>query len=231
MQNEILWFILLFVNFFLICGVYKLFGKLGLFIYIPIASIITNIQVVVTLDLFSMSVTLGNITYASTFLITDILSEYYSKKDARVAVIIGFCSIIIGTLLMYIVTFMIPDEAGAQMFENIKSIFSIQPRIVFASITTYLISQNVDISLFKFFKDKFPSRKYLWLRNNGSTMLSQILDNVLFNFMAFLGVFPISLIIEIVISTYVLKFIVSLLDTPFIYFAGKIKNSKPLIDV
>lgn len=84
-----------------------------------------------------MSVTLGNITYASTFLITNILSEYYSKKDARVAVIIGFCSIIIGTLLMYIVTFIVPDEAGMQMLENIKSIFSIQLVIIFASIITY----------------------------------------------------------------------------------------------
>lgn len=228
MQNEILWFTLLFVNFFMICLMYKLFGKIGLFIYIPIATIVTNIQVLVTLEIFSMVVTLGNITYASTFLITDILSEYHSNKDARMAVIIGFSSMIISTILMFIVTLMIPNENGTELFNNIKNIFSIQPRIIIASILTYLISQNVDITLFEFFKNKFPSRKFLWIRNNGSTLISQILDNILFNSLAFLGIFSIETIIQIIISTYVLKMIVSILDTPFIYIAGKLKPSKTL---
>lgn len=133
---------------------------------------------------------------------------------------------IIGTILMLIVTFMTPDENGVEIFQSIKNIFSIQPRIIFASVTTYLISQNIDISLFKFFKNKLPSRKFLWLRNNGSTLLSQILDNILFNTLAFAGIFPVSVIIEIIFSTYILKMIVSLLDTPFIYLAGKLKPSK-----
>ena len=231
MQNEILWFILLFFNFLMIITMYKLLGKLGLLIYIPIATIITNIQVVITLNLFLMPITLGNITYASTFLITDILSEYHSKHDAQIAILIGFLSMIISTILMFIVTFMTPDKNGIIMFESVKNIFSIQPRIIFASITTYLISQNVDISLFKFFKNKFPSRKFLWIRNNGSTLLSQILDNILFNLIAFIGVFDIKTIIQIMISTYILKLIVSLLDTPFIYIAGKIKPNKLLSDI
>ncbi len=225
MQNEILWFSLLMTNFVLILLMYKLFGKLGLFIYIPIAAILTNIQVLVTLDLFAMTVTLGNITYASTFLITDILSEYHSEKDALTAVLIGFCSMIIATILMLIVIYMKPDQNGTEMFENIKTIFSVQPRLIIASVTSYLISQNFDVMLFNLFKKKLPDRKFLWLRNNGSTLISQILDNVLFNFMAFLGVFPINTILGIVLSTYVLKVIVSLLDTPFIYIA---KNIKPL---
>ncbi len=225
MQNEILWFTLLMTNFALILLMYKLFGKLGLFIYIPIASILTNIQVLVTLDLFAMTVTLGNITYASTFLITDILSEYHSEKDALIGVLIGFCSMIISTILMLIVIYMKPDQNGTEMFENIKTIFSVQPRLIIASVTSYLISQNFDVILFNFFKKKLPDRKFLWLRNNGSTLISQILDNVLFNFMAFLGIFSINTILGIVLSTYVLKVMVALLDTPFIYLA---KNVKPL---
>ena len=223
MQNEILWFLLLFINFFMICLMYKLFGKTGLYVYTAIAAIVTNIQVVITLNLFSLSVTLGNITYASTFLITDILSEYHSKKDASNAVIIGFCSMIISTILMYIVTLMIPDENGLVAFQSVKTIFSIQPRIIFASVVTYLISQNIDITIFKFFKNILPDRKFLWVRNNGSTLISQLIDNVLFNTLAFLGIFPLNLIITIIFSTYVLKVIVSFLDTPFIYFASKIK--------
>lgn len=225
MQNEILWFLLLMTNFSLILLMYKLFGKTGLFIYIPIAAILTNIQVLVTLDLFSMTVTLGNITYASTFLITDILSEYHSEKDALIAVLIGFCSMIISTLLMLIVIYMQPDKNGTEIFQNIKTIFSIQPRLIISSVTSYFVSQNFDVMLFNFFKKKLPDRKFLWVRNNGSTLISQILDNVLFNFMAFLGILPLNAILGIVFSTYVLKLIVSLLDTPFIYLA---KNIKPL---
>lgn len=228
MQNEILWFALLITNFVLIILMYKLFGKIGLFIYIPIAAIITNVQVLVTLELFSMTVTLGNITYASTFLITDILSEYHSEKDARIAVLIGFCSMVIGTLLMFIVIYMIPDENGKEIFQNIKNIFSIQPRIILSSIIAYLTSQNVDVILFNLFKKKLPDRKFLWIRNNGSTLISQILDNVMFNFMAFLGILPLNAILGIIFSTYVLKIIVSLLDTPFIYLAKNIKPIKSL---
>lgn len=223
MQNEILWFILLFLNFFTICIIYKFLGKTGLFVYTVIATILTNIQVTVTLELFSMTVTLGNITYACSFLVTDILSEYHSKKDAKKAVVIGFISMIIGTAFMFIVTLMTPDETGVKNFESIKNIFSIQPRIIIASLISYLISQNIDINLFRFFKNKFPSRGFLWLRNTGSTLISQAIDNITFNFLAFLFVFPTKTILIIIISTYVLKTIISVLDTPFIYLVGKIK--------
>ncbi len=80
LSNESLWFLLLFVNFTAILIAYRFFGKLGLYIWIPIATILANIQVLKMVDLLSIGVTLGNITYASSFLVTDILSENYGKK-------------------------------------------------------------------------------------------------------------------------------------------------------
>ena len=103
--NEIIWLLLLLSNFIFIILSYKFFGKLGLFIFVAISVIITNIQVVVTLNLFGMIVTLGNITYASTFLVTDILSEYHDKKDAKLAVLIGLFSMVTSTFIMFLVTF------------------------------------------------------------------------------------------------------------------------------
>ena len=85
MQNEILWLAMLLANFFLIILAYKLFGKWGLIMWIPISVIVANIQVIQTIQLFGFVATLGNIVYASSFLVTDILSENYGKKEAKKA--------------------------------------------------------------------------------------------------------------------------------------------------
>ena len=92
MNNEILWLVMLLANFFLIILAYKLFGKWGLIMWIPISVIVANIQVIQTVELFGLVATLGNIVYASSFLVTDILSENYGKKEAQKAVWIGFYS-------------------------------------------------------------------------------------------------------------------------------------------
>ncbi|MGL5521396.1 MAG: queuosine precursor transporter, partial [Cetobacterium sp.] len=92
MRNEILWIIMLFVNFFSIIFIYKKFGKLGLFIWVPISSILANIQVVLLVNLFGFETTLGNIMYAGGFLVTDILSENYGEEEAKSAVKLGFVS-------------------------------------------------------------------------------------------------------------------------------------------
>ncbi len=100
MQNELLWLVMLLANFLLIIAAFKLFGKWGLIMWIPISVIVANIQVVQTIELFGLVATLGNIVYASSFLVTDILSENYGKEDAKKAVWIGFFSLIAMTLLM-----------------------------------------------------------------------------------------------------------------------------------
>ncbi|MGL4307673.1 MAG: queuosine precursor transporter, partial [Cetobacterium sp.] len=81
MRNELLWFLLLVVNFGSIMYVYKQYGKLGLYVWVPISTILANIQVFLLVDLFGFSTALGNIMYAGGFLVTDILSENYSEKD------------------------------------------------------------------------------------------------------------------------------------------------------
>ncbi len=88
--NEFLWLVLLLINFSAILLAYRFFGKTGLYVWIPIATILANIQVLKMVDLLTIGVTLGNITYASSFLVTDILSENYGKRSAKRAVFIGF---------------------------------------------------------------------------------------------------------------------------------------------
>lgn len=227
--NELLWLVMLLVNFSAILFAYRVWGRLGLYIFVPIASIIANIQVLKMVDLFGFqAATLGNIVYASSFLITDILSENYGKKEARKAVAIGFFSLIITMVLMTIALRFQPAESD-WVQESMQTIFGYLPRIVIASLLAYLVAQLHDIWAYGFWHKITPATKFIFLRNNLSTMVSQFLDTAIFTFVAFtscLGLWkqteelPTDVILSIFISTYVIKWVVAALDTPFLYIAA-----------
>ena len=229
MNNEILWFAEILANFLFIILAYKLFGKWGLIMWIPISVTLANIQVVQTVELFGMVATLGNVVYATSFLITDILSENYGKREANRAVWIGFFSLIAVTVLMNITLLFEPlkgDDFATTTHEATKTIFSLMPRLAFASLTAYLLSQHHDVWAFHFWKDKYPSHKHLWIRNNASTMVSQIIDSAVFVLIAFYGVFETKVLFEVFITTYFLKFLVAAADTPFVYWGKLIHERK-----
>jgi hypothetical protein len=222
-MNEIYWALLLLLNFGAILLVYRLFGKTGLYAWTPIAVIVANIQVLKTIELFGVVATLGNIVYATSFLATDILSENHGKKDAGKAVAIGFFSLIVMTVLMNVALLFTPHSSDFA-HESLSTLFSIMPRIAVASLVAYLISQFHDIKAYHFWKQKFPATRHIWLRNNASTMISQLLDSLIFSFIAFYGLFPFEVFLEILITTYLLKWLVAALDTPLIYLAKRMYN-------
>ena len=217
-MNTPLWFLMLAVNFAAILLLYRFAGKTGLYVWIPISTIVANIQVLKTVELFGLTATLGNIVYASSFLVTDILSENYGKKEATRAVAIGFFSLIAMTLLMNLALYFEPAESDFAQ-ESLKTIFAIMPRIAIASLTAYVISQLHDVHAFEFWKKRRPEGRHLWLRNNASTMVSQFIDTSVFCFIAFIGVFPWDVFWQIFWTTYVLKWIVAAADTPCVYWA------------
>jgi uncharacterized integral membrane protein (TIGR00697 family) len=224
--NIFLWAGMLIFNFSAIILLYRFFGKTGLFVWIPISAIIANIQVLKLIPLFGMEATLGNIVYAGSFLVTDILNEIYGKKEAGKAVFFGFISIIVLTVLMQFSLYFVPlgDDNSLAMNEAFKTLFKFGPQITGASILAFLISQNFDVWFYNFIRKKLPSDKLLWFRNNGSTMISQLIDSAVFSFIAFAGILPIDIILKIFISTYLLKFIVAFVDTPFMYLAKRISK-------
>ena len=224
MINEILWVSLLILSFLMIIVSYRLFGKTGLFIWTAMAVILANIQVMKTVQIFGLVTAMGNVIYSSLFLVTDIINENHSKKEAQKAVWIGFFVLITTTIVMQISVQFIPDKSDF-LSEHITAIFSFLPRIAFASLTAYLISQSHDVWFFMKLKKKHK-RKYLWFRNNLSTMVSQLIDNTVFSLIAFVGVFSWDIIAQIFITSYILKVIIAACDTPFIYLARKIKNKR-----
>jgi len=230
MINELLWIGLLFVSLFSVILSYKLFGKIGLFIWTALAVILANIQVMKTIQVFGLVTALGNVIYASIFLSTDILNENHSKKDAQKAVWIGFFVLIATTVIMQITLQFIPDESDL-LSEHIKAIFSFLPRIAIASLIAYLISQSHDVWFFAKLKKKQGEKK-LWIRNNLSTITSQLLDNAIFTIIAFTGIegFTSEIILQIFITSLILKIIVAVCDTPFLYLAKKIRLSNKFIE-
>jgi uncharacterized integral membrane protein (TIGR00697 family) len=233
MKNEILWFILLIVNFSFIIFSYKKFGKVGLFAWIPLSTVLANIQVMITLQLFGFTSTLGNIIYASAFLVTDILSENYGRKEADKAVWIGFFSLIATTTIMNLCLLFLPDNSESSIFlyNSIKSIFSIMPRIAIASLIAYIVSQKHDVWAYHFWKKRFSESNQIWIRNNLSTMVSQLIDSLIFVVIAFIGTMPFNIVIEIFWTTYLLKWLVAALDTPFIYIATYLKNTNKINEI
>jgi len=215
MPNEILWFLFLLIDFSLSLLAIYYFGKKALYVIIASDIIICNIQVIKTIELFGLVATLGNILYASIFLATDLLSEIYGKKDARRGVWLGFYALIFMTISMQLALQFSPHSSDFS-HDALKTIFGFIPRVTIASIIAYLVSQNHDVWAFHFWKNKTHG-KFLWLRNNISTWVSQAIDSILFVFIAFYGVFEFSIILQILFTTYIIKLIVAILDTPIIY--------------
>jgi len=231
MINEILWIILMLTTFIGITLAYRFFGKTGLYAWMAMAIILANIQVMKTVSIFLWVTALGNIIYGTTFLVTDILNENYGKKEARKAVWIGFFMMIAATLIMQICLRFTPHESDL-LSPALQQIFSFLPRITIASLTAYLISEMHDVWAYDFWK-RLTKGKYIWLRNNLSTLVSQLIDNIIFSWIAWVGLFGLfgwtqvfswDIVIQIFMVSYVMKFIVALVDTPFIYLSKYIKK-------
>ena len=219
-MNELLFMLTIIINFSGILLFYKLFKKNGLIGWICISTLIANIEVLKSIDLFGMSLTLGNVVYGTTFLATDIVSEVYGEKESRKAVIIGLLSMITFVVAMQISLLFTPNNIDFA-HKSMKILFTLSPRICLASLIVFLISNMLDTKLYHIIKKRYP--KKLWLRNNGSTLVSQLVDTILFTTIAFYGIYNNKNLIMLCVTTYIIKIIISLLDTPFLYIARKIK--------
>lgn len=210
------------IHFLMVLMFYRAFGKLGLFIWIAVASVLANIQVVKAIDIFSLQATLGNTLYGSIFLATDILSEKYSKKDAARSIFIGFSAVLLYLVTMQMALMFEPsaENFAVSIQSSFELIFGLSFRIVIASLSAYVVSQLLDITIYSWIKKKLSDDRWLWLRNNGSTLISQLIDTSIFVFIAFSGLDY--AIMDIFITTYVLKMIIAIADTPFLYLAKKI---------
>lgn len=224
-MNEMLLFLEMAVDFGLVLLLWRFLGKQGVYAWICIATVLANIQVTKTVELFGMTATLGNAMYASIFLATDILSEMHGKKAAGQAVLLGLVAMLSTVLVMTMTLWFVPS-ADDFAHESLKTLFGFMPRVVAGSLAAYAVSQLFDVTCYHWIRERLPQRRHLWVRNNVSTILSQALDTLIFTTIAFVGVFPAEVFWSIVVTTFLLKLLAALCDTPFLYLARRLRQGE-----
>ena len=234
MPNELLLAGSVLLIYGAVLAAYRLFGKTGLYAMTMAATILANVEVLILIEGFGMEQTLGNVMFASTYLITDILSENEGKESASKAVWLGVFAAVIMILFTQYWLLYTPAE-GDWAFGHITAIFSTTPRMLLASFLGYVVSQRFDVWLYHRWwafttRKTGDSKGYLWLRNNGSTLISQILNTVLFTLLAFAGWYDTQTLLSVMLTSYLIFIFTSLIDTPVVYLARAMKQKGVIQD-
>lgn len=212
----------------------RLFGLIGLLSYTLLAIIISNIQVLkaTQFSFFSEPVALGTIVFSTTFLVSDIITEYYSSAKAIKVISLGFIAMLFLTIVMILTIGVKPLQPSLsnpdyQRFVDahkaMEILFLPAPAIFLASLISYFFSQINDVWIFTLLK-KITRSKHLWLRAGASTLISSLMDSFIFSTLAWV-VFadkPIqwkTLIWTYALGTYSLRLLMSLINIPVIYLA------------
>ncbi len=220
-MNELLFLGWTLLAVFLVLAAFRYFGRAGLYGVIGVYIVLANIFVTKQITLFGLAATGGNSLYGAVFLATDLISEYWGKREAKRAVWFGWF-VAMGFLLATQVFQWFHPSADDFVNDSMSTLFSLTPAIVIGSLVAYIASQTHDIWAYHFWKRKTEGKK-LWLRNNASTWVSQLIDSLIFSFIAFFMVFPFSVFLQIVLTTYLLKVLVAAVDTPFLYMSRRWK--------
>ena len=223
-NQEALWICTLMLDLACTVLMYRFFGKAGLQVAIATAIILANLQGPKLTIIFGVETSLGVIFYSSIFFATDVLSENYGKQAANQAVRMGFAVSVIILLMMSIAMLYQPSTNPAtagfsiNIHDAIGTILNFTPRFIFGSLLAYYISQSFDVWAFHKIK-QFTGERYLWLRNNLSTMTSQLIDTAIFSLVVWWGLVDLVTALKLGAAKYVFKIVIAMIDTLFIYWA------------
>jgi len=176
---------------------------------------------------YTMSVPAGVIAYPFTFLATDLVSELFGRKRAQMLVWVGFGMNVFMLLLMSI-NHWLPNSAGVSGgLDLFEGVYQFMVGNTIASMIAYLIAQSVDVRLYHFWK-RLTKGKHLWLRNNASTTVSQLVDSTAIITILYLAgnlgdaISSVGAVIILIINSYLFKFFFALFDTPFMYLGVRL---------
>ncbi|WP_213525034.1 queuosine precursor transporter [Paenibacillus sp. J31TS4] len=216
-------FMLAHFALFLLC--YRLFGRTGLYAWVGFATVLANIQVTKTIEMFGIVMTLGNTMYTTLYMASDLLNEKYGRREAQRAVWFGFFSLLASTALMQMTLVFTPQETDFAQ-EPLEKLFGLMPWLAAASLTAYFVSQFLDVRLYSWLRRRFPAHNQFWVRINGSTVLSQLVDSLVFCTIAFAlpRVYSFDVWLQIFLTTYLFKFVISVASTPVLYAARRFRT-------
>jgi len=172
-----------------------------------------------------VSIPVGTVAFPISFLLTDVVNEYYGRPGSRLMTWVGMAMLIVGFGIITAARFAPPADDTYVSQASFDAVFGLAPRLFGASLVAFLVSQYLDIYTFHIVK-KVTQSRHLWLRAIGSTALSQVVDTLFVNFGAWIGLRPMDAIIETTVWSYVYKMIVAALLTPLCYVAHEIITSR-----
>ena len=223
-HQEVLWLTTLMLDLAGTVILYRFFGRAGLQVAIATAIVLANLQGPKLTIIFGLETSLGVIFYSSIFFATDVLSENYGKAEAAKAVWMGFVvSVIVLVILSLGLMFLPSTNPATAAFSNdiqdaYSTILDFSPRFILGSLLAYLISQRFDVWAFHRIK-QWTGERWLWLRNNGSTMASQAIDTALYSLVVWWGTVDLVTALKLGAAKYVFKLAIAAIDTIFIYWA------------
>lgn len=224
LSQEWLWLLTLIVDLSAALLLYRLFGRVGLYAVVIFSLLLANILGPKLTIIFGLQTSMGVILYSSIFFATDLLSEKYGRGEAQRAVWLGFAvSILLVVISQIGLQFTPSDNPKTAEFANtihsaMLSLFNYTPRFVAGSLLAYIISQSLDVWVFHRIRAATNGR-HLWLRNTGSTLISQAVDTLIYGLVVWWGIVDFVTAMQLAAAKYVFKFIIAVLDTPFIYLA------------
>ena len=157
----------------------------------------------------------GTLAFLVAFLVTDIVTEVWGPKSARELIIGGFVSNIIIVGMIHLAISM-PPAGFWEYQDQFANILSGSSRIVIAGLVTYLVSKNLNVWVFDKIRHKTEG-KHLWLRNNVSSLIAQLVDTAMFITLAFVGTFDIGYIGGMIFATFIVKIVLDICKTPLVY--------------
>lgn len=219
-MNELLLLAEMVVVFGMMLLSKKLFGKEGLYAWICLASVVANIQVSKSIDLFGISAVVGNVMFASVYLATNLLQECYGKAEARKGAYIGVASMVLFIVCAQITLLYIPSSIDVS-HGAMATLFSLSLRMCAASLAMYAVSNLLNVTVYAKL-NKLTSGKRLWLRSNASAILCNCLENYGFAFLAFAGIYPVVDVLMIATTGCFAEIFITLCSTPFMYIGKKV---------
>jgi uncharacterized integral membrane protein (TIGR00697 family) len=220
----LLWVLTVFVDLGFAVLAYRLFGRTGLYGVVIFSLLLANIMGPKLTVIGGLQTSMGVILYSSIFFATDLLSEKYGRAEAQRAVLLGFfvsvALVVMTQISMLFLPSALPEtSAFAQsVHAATMTLFDYTPRFVFGSLVAYLLSQSFDVWVFHRIRDATGGR-HLWLRNTGSTLMSQAVDTLIYGLVVWWGLVDLTTALQLAAAKYVFKFAIAVIDTPFIYAA------------
>ena len=185
-------------------------------------NLIANKFVSIDLGFKTFIVSAGILPYPITFLVTDILSEIFGRKKANLVVFSGFIASVLVLFFLWLGS--VFNAIPISPIDDSNLVFQNASRVILASMVAYLLAQFIDVRMFHFWK-KMTHGRHLWLRNNFSTIGSQLVDTILVVCILFIGVWEPAKIIQAIIDGFLFKMLIAFIDAPLFYlFSGLLRR-------